>query len=106
MQWEPALTWEKHSVICLDSLWEHRQFRIFSVMYAREQDWTEPEGLFYQVKLETKAQRADFLKRIQEIGFYETGIEVEEDSAIVLLVTCSYQEKGGRFVVAGIEYKF
>lgn len=36
-------------------------------------------------------------------GFYETGIEFEEDSAMVLLVTCSYQERDGRFVVAGIE---
>ena len=74
-------------------------------MYAREQDWTEPEGLFYQVKLETETQRADFLKRIRETGFYETGIEVEEGSAIVFLVTCSYQEREGRFVVAGIESK-
>ncbi len=94
--------WEKHSVICLDSLWERRQFRIFSVMYAREQDWTEPEGLFNQVKLETETQRADFLKRIRERNLYETGIEVEEGSEIVLLVTCSYQEKDGRFIVAGI----
>lgn len=38
-------------------------------------------------------------------GFYETGTEFEEDSAIALLVTCSYQEREGRFVVAGIACK-
>lgn len=95
--------WENHPVICLDSLWEHRRFRIFSAIYTREQDWTESEGLFYQRKLETKTEKADFFKRLQEAGFYETGVEFEATPAIVLLVTCSYQEKDGRFVVAGME---
>ena len=35
-------------------------FRFFSVLYAKEEDWTEPEGLFYQRKPETKAEKADF----------------------------------------------
>lgn len=95
--------WENHPVICLDSLWEHRRFQVFSVLYAKEEDWTEPEGLFYQRKPETKAEKADFFKRLKEAGFYGTGIEFEKDSAMVLLVTCSYQERDGRFVVAGIE---
>lgn len=95
--------WENHPIICLDSLWEHRRFRIFSVLYAKEEDWTEPEGLFYQRKPETKAEKADFFKRLKEAGFYGTGIEFEKDSVMVLLVTCSYQERDGRFVVAGIE---
>lgn len=94
--------WEEHSVICLDSLWEYRQFRIFSVMYAREKDWTDPEGLFYHPKQKMKSSKADFFERLQEAGFYETGVEFEENSAIVLLVTCSYQEKDGRFVVAAL----
>lgn len=95
--------WENHPVICLDSLWEHRRFQVFSVLYAKEEDWTEPEGLFYQRKPETKAEKADFFKRLKEAGFYGTGIEFEKDSVMVLLVTCSYQERDGRFVVAGIE---
>ena len=59
--------------------------------------------MFYQRKLETKTEKADFFKRLQEAGFYETGVEFEATPAIVLLVTCSYQEKDGRFVVAGME---
>lgn len=97
--------WENHTVICLDSLWEHRKFRVFSVMYAREKDWTEPKGVFYQRKLGSKTEKTDFFKRLREAGFYETGIEFEDDAAMVLLVTCSYQEKDGRFVVAGMESK-
>ena len=42
--------------------------------------------------------KADFFKRLKEAGFYGTGIEFEKDSVMVLLVTCSYQERDGRFV--------
>lgn len=60
--------WENHPVICLDSLWEHRRFQVFSVLYAKEEDWTEPEGLFYQRKPETKAEKADFLNGLRKLG--------------------------------------
>ncbi len=66
-------------------------------------------------KLKDYTGSSDFIitvhDRIRKIGkedmsgFYETGIEFEEDSAMVLLATCSYQERDGRFVVAGIACK-
>ena len=73
-------------------------------MYAKEEDWTEPEGVVLSTETgERKHEKADFFKRLKEAGFYGTGIEFEKDSVMVLLVTCSYQERDGRFVVAGIE---
>ena len=36
--------WEAHQVIQVDNLYEHREYRVFSVFYAEEQNGVKREG--------------------------------------------------------------
>lgn len=90
--------WEKKPIVLLDTLREHRKYRIFSAFYATEDDWSSPYGIFYAVS-ETGNQNLG--AKIKKLSIYETGVEPKKADSLLILVTCSYHKKEGRFVVAG-----
>lgn len=94
--------WEEHPVIQFDTLWEHREYEIFTAFYAAEDDWSKTEGIFYEKINEIGMDKKEYLRRLKNAGFYETGIMPEEDNLLIFLVICSYQEKNGRLVVVGM----
>lgn len=89
--------WEKNSIILLDTLLEHREYKIFSSFYAAESDWELADGIFYTYKA-----NKDFGRRVKERGIYETDIVPKQNQSLLILVTCSYHRKDGRFVVVGV----
>lgn len=89
--------WEKNSIVLLDTLWEHREYKIFSSFYAVEEDWESEDGIFYTSKANKNLGR-----RAKERGIYETGVVPKQNQSLLILVTCSYHRKDGRFVVAGV----
>ena len=95
--------WKGHPIIDLDTLWEHRKYKIFAVFYTTEDEWCNADGLFYPAVLKTIEEREQYLKQIKEESLYETGITPDAETIIVFLVTCSYQRNDGRFVVAGVK---
>lgn len=92
--------WEKHRVIALDTLWEHREYEIFTAFYITEDAWN-PGGLFYDDGVR-KQSRDAFLRELSGKGLYQTGILPAYDNKLLFMVTCSYRENRERFVVAGI----
>lgn len=103
MRYENQEFWKKHPIIVLDTLYEHREYKIFTVFYANEDEWEKDSGLIYPVIRNMSEKRSEYLERIMQEGLYDTGIETEIGKALLFLITCSYQEKNQRFVVLGMQ---
>ncbi len=90
---------EEHPVIEPDTLWERKEYQIFTVFQTEENEWSQEGGLFFQIPGLGKAGRESYIKSLIGKGAYGTGIMPETDAPLVFLVTCSYQTEDGRFVV-------
>lgn len=93
--------WKAHTTIQLNTLREYRVYEIFTVFYATENDWTGENGLFHFVKEQQEMERENYLSELINRGFYETEIKPDKSAPLIFLVTCSYQERNGRLVIAG-----
>lgn len=89
--------YEAHPLVQLDTLWEHRTYEIFTVLYAQEDDWVGGSDALFHVTdgKNLSEQRAYFLK-LKQYGIYETGIIPDGSTSLLYLVTCCYQTNGGR----------
>ena len=85
----------------LDTLYEHRQYQIFAAFYAKESDWTLEDRLLYAAVNFGESLETKDIELITDAGIYDTGIVPKPGGSLLFLVTCSYQEAGGRFVVVG-----
>lgn len=102
LQYQKEEFWRTHPVIALDTLWEHRRYEVFAAFYANENEWMQEGGRIYRVLHKNNVSRTEAFRILKEAGAYDTGITPEQDSSLLYLATCSYQEPGSRFVVAGV----
>ena len=96
--------WREHPVIRFDSLYEEREFEVFAVFYDRVYYTHEPNFRFYDF-IDAKNE-SDFnvaVKKFREKSEYNTGIIPQYGQQLVMLVTCTYREDNGRFVVVACE---
>ncbi len=91
--------WEKHSEVLLDTLWDHRQYKIFAVLRVSEKEWTDHTGLFYSGLDDYQKDGRDIIKELKDRAIYETGTTPSSPISLLYLITCSYQQKNERFVV-------
>ncbi len=95
--------WIQNPVISLDTLYEHKIYEIFAAFYVSAKAWEDKESFLFQAITKDGREGFDSILKLKEQGLYETGVELTEGKRVVLFVTCSYQKKEQRFVVAGIE---
>ena len=95
--------WVQNPVISLDTLYEHQTYAIFAAFYVSAKAWEERESFLFQAITGDGQEGFESMLKLKEQGLYETDVELTEGKRVVLFVTCSYQKKEERFVVAGIE---
>lgn len=101
MKYQEKKFWEGHPVIFLDTRYEHRQYQIFSAFYANEEEWIRDGEILSVAAGARRSLKTEEMELLVEKGLYDTGIVLEAGDSLLFLVTCSYQEAGGRFVVVG-----
>lgn len=94
--------WKGHPIIEFTTLWEHREYEIFTAFHANEEEWTQEEGRLYQVAYGKGTVRANALRALTEASAYDTGITPDPKTPLIYMVTCSYGKKGSRYVVVGM----
>lgn len=94
--------WEKHPVIHLDTLTERREYEIFAAIEATEADWNQPDGLFNRFLYGQTQDQEKLMTALEKRGLYDTAFSSEKGKQLLFLVTCSYQNREGRFVVAAV----
>lgn len=96
----------EHPVIHFDTDEGSQEYEIMSVFYDRVYYTDEDEFRFYDFI--DAADREDYERTVDRLidkSLYETEITAEYKDRLITLVTCSYHEDNGRFVVIAREAK-
>ncbi len=91
--------WETHRLLRFDTLYERQEYEIFAVCYGTGTESADDSLWIYRFINGSDEEYQAYVSRLKETAFYETGIE-PDGNPLLLLVTCSYQEADGRFIVA------
>lgn len=102
LHYQQKTFWEMHKIIHLDTLYEYRRYRVFSVFYADETEWSDNEGLFGDAYIENR-HKEQLLKELRKRGLYETDADLNAEAPLLFLVTCSYTPQNSRMVIAAIQ---
>ena len=100
MDYDEESFWKDHPVIHLSTLYEEKPYEVFAAFYDRVYYKHETCFKFYQFV--DAVDEEDFNNAINEFkkkSCYDTGITPVYGDQLVTLVTCSYHEDNGRFVV-------
>ena len=96
--------WREHPVIRFDTVQEEREYEVFAAFYDRVYYEHEQNFKFYNF-IDAK-NKADYNKAVQKLkgkSQYNTGITPKYGQQLIMLVTCTYREENGRFVVVACE---
>ena len=92
--------YREHPVIEFDTVEEERQYEVMSAFYDRIYYKDEKDFRFYDFIDTGDADEFDnIMKEFRNRSIYDTGVKADYGDKFITLVTCSYQEENGRFVV-------
>lgn len=97
--------YKKHSTIRFTTEKEDIEFEIMSAFYSNV-FYENDTGVFRYydfINAKKKAEYNEFVKNAKRASLYDTGVEAEYGERLITLITCSYHEDDGRFVVIGRE---
>ena len=93
--------YQEHPVIRFDTLTEPGEYEILAAFYSRVYK-VEDTGVFrYYNYTDLSDQEVfeDYLRQVQAVALYDTGVTAQYGDQLLTLTTCSYHVKNGRFVV-------
>ena len=104
MQYEKKSFWKENPVIHLCTLYEEKEYEIMAAFYDRIYYRNENVFKFYQfIDAEDEEDFNYAVKQFKKKSIYDTGITAEYGDHLITLVTCTYNEQNGRFVVVARE---
>jgi len=93
LNYESRWYFENHPIITFDTLYENRQWQIFSAYF------TDTDDKYLQTDFKDAAAFGVFLGTIQNKSLHHSDVILSEKDSILTLSTCSTQSSDGRFVV-------
>ena len=100
LQYADKSYWQEHPVIRFDTLYEQGEYEVLAAFYDRVYYADENCFKFYRfIKAADKADYDNAIQNYKEKSLYDTGVTAEYGDKLITLVTCSYHEEHGRFVV-------
>lgn len=84
---------EKHPIICFDTLYEEGKWEIFSV-YVTDENFN-----YLVTNFKTSEEYEKYLNVIKNKSLFKKDITLTKDDRILTLSTCSYEFKNARLVV-------
>lgn len=104
MNYKKQSYWEEHPTIYYATLYEERTYEIVAAFYDRVYYSHERGFKFYEfINYETEDEFKDAMVYFKNMSLYDTGVEPAFGDRFLTLVTCSYHERYGRFVVVARE---
>ena len=95
--------WEKNQTFTMTSLYERREYRIFSVLVTTA---NLGEGFgYYKFTGGTQEEFEAVVDNFKMYSLFESGITPEYGDEIVCLSTCDYSRENGRLVVVAVREK-
>lgn len=95
--------WEENQTFTMTSLYERREYRIFSVLVTTA---TLGEGFgYHDFTGGTQQEFEDMVRTFKAYSLFDTGITPEYGDQLVCLSTCDYSVANGRLVVVAVREK-
>lgn len=88
--------WKVHSTFQYEDASGKHSYTIFAVLHVSPDSFQ-----FNRTQFADDADYARFLSALQSKFIYNTGVKVTANDKIMMLATCSYEQKNGRTVVIG-----
>lgn len=93
--------WREHPVIRFSTVKEDREYEVFAAFRTRLLYENEEGFRYYEYVGDlTEEKFEDFVNQARGAALYDTGIRPEYGEQFLMLSTCSYHTRNGRFVVA------
>lgn len=93
--------WRQHPTIRFRTVDEEREYEIFAAFQTRLPYENEKGFRYYEYVGDLTAEQfKEFTEQISTTALYNTGIHPQYGDRILMLSTCSYHTKNGRFIVA------
>lgn len=93
--------WREHPVIRFSTVEEEREYEVFAAFRTRLLYENEEGFRYYEYVGDlTEETFGEFVEQAEAAALYDTGIRPEYGDQFLMLSTCSYHTKNGRFVVA------
>lgn len=100
LKYESSTFWKSHPVVCLDSLYETREYEVIAAFYDRIYQQNETAFRFYQlIDAQNEEEFDQFVANLKKKSLYDTGVTAEYGDQLLTLVTCSAHMDNGRFVL-------
>lgn len=99
-KYEKQEYYEEHPYIRFDTLYEQFTYEIMAVF--RSQVYEDSEDVFKYYQYYGELAEGDFLEfyqNIKDMSLYDTGVDAVYGDALLMLSTCAYHVKNGRFVI-------
>lgn len=104
MEYDQKNYWQEHPVIHFSSLYEEKEYDILAAFYDRVYMKTDTCFKFYQfIDAENEEDFNEAINYFKGHALYDTGVTASYGDKLITLVTCSYHEDNGRFVVVAKE---
>lgn len=90
--------YKEHKTISFDTLFERSEYEIVAVF--KTVAYSEEGFRYYHfVSAESAEDFDSYIAKCKELGFYDTGVNVEYGDKLITLSTCEYSQNNGRLVV-------
>lgn len=104
--YKSANFWEENPILRFDTLYAEQEFQVFAAVEGHILYQNETGFRYYQVPGDlSETQFADLIDWLSNHTMYDTGIVPAYEDQILILSTCSYHVKNGRFLVAAYKIK-
>lgn len=99
--------WQSHSVIRFNSRTERNNYKVFAAFYSKVYEKGDTSHFkYYEWKdLSKEEDFNEYISNVKAMSAYDTGITPAFGDDIIVLSTCNYHTKDGRFVVAAVKEK-
>lgn len=92
----------EHARICFDTLYEEREYELMAVFYSEVYEADYDGFKFYNFFLARDEEEFNnWYENVMAHSLYTTGVTAAYGDEFIILSTCSYHTKEGRFVVVG-----
>lgn len=100
MQYANEDYFKEHPIIKFSTLYEEREYEVMAAFYDKIYLMTDECFKFYRFyNAETEEQFNEAYNHYKTKSEYDTGVTAEFGDRFITLVTCSYHDDNGRFVV-------
>lgn len=92
--------WEAHKTIKFDTIHERGKYEIIAAFYSKIYDGNQDGFRYYNYKeLKDEETFNSYMEQIKANAVFDTGLTAEYGDKLLVLSTCNYHTKNGRFAV-------